>query len=101
MARTAVTKTCKINRTTPVAPSHLERYCRDLDGWPCSWMGWEKDLPTVDCGHDVSKGWRLSRGRGEGPMKSFVMELTPKYNLKLHLLSRILPLTVTFVIEIL
>ena len=23
----------------------LERYCRGLDDWPRSWMGWEKDLP--------------------------------------------------------
>jgi hypothetical protein len=23
----------------------LERYCRGLDNWPRSWMGWEKDLP--------------------------------------------------------
>ena len=23
----------------------LERYCRGLDTWPRSWMGWEKDLP--------------------------------------------------------
>jgi hypothetical protein len=28
-------------------------YCRDLESWPRSWMGWEKDLPPgeslVDC----------------------------------------------------
>jgi hypothetical protein len=42
MARKAA-KTSKINRTTP--SSNLERYCRDLNGWPRSWMGWEKDLP--------------------------------------------------------
>jgi len=23
----------------------LEHYCRDLNGWPSSWMGLEKDLP--------------------------------------------------------
>jgi len=23
----------------------LSVYCRDLDEWPRSWMGWEKDLP--------------------------------------------------------
>ncbi len=23
----------------------LERYCRGLDDWPRSWMGWEKDVP--------------------------------------------------------
>ncbi len=38
-------KTSKINRATPVSHSLLERYCRGLDGWPHSWMGWEKDLP--------------------------------------------------------
>ena len=47
MARKVAAKTSKINRTTPVPspPSPLERYCRDLEGWPRSWMGWEKDLP--------------------------------------------------------
>ncbi len=38
-------KTSTINRTTPVPHSLLERYCRGLDNWPRSWMGWEKDLP--------------------------------------------------------
>ena len=46
MVRKAATaKTSKINRTTPTASSSLERYCRDPEGWPRSWMGWEKDLP--------------------------------------------------------
>jgi hypothetical protein len=46
MARKAATaKTSKINRTTSTSSSSLERYCRDLEGWPRSWMGWEKDLP--------------------------------------------------------
>jgi hypothetical protein len=45
MARKAAAKTSKINRTTPGSSSTLERYCRDLNGWPRSWMGWEKDLP--------------------------------------------------------
>ena len=37
-------RTTKINATT--APRHgLEHYCRDLNGWPRSWMGFEKDLP--------------------------------------------------------
>jgi len=44
MARQAA-KTSKINRTTPGPSSKLERYCRDLAGWPRSWIGWEKDLP--------------------------------------------------------
>jgi hypothetical protein len=34
----------KINRAA--SPRHdLEHYCRDLNGWPGSWMGLEKDLP--------------------------------------------------------
>jgi hypothetical protein len=37
-------KTSTINRPTPHLPSLLERYCRGLNGWPRSWMGWEKDL---------------------------------------------------------
>ena len=46
MARkTATAKTSTINRAAPNAFSGLERYCRGLDEWPRSWMGWEKDLP--------------------------------------------------------
>ena len=41
----AAAKTSTINRATPSSSSGLERYCRGLDGWPRSWMGWEKDLP--------------------------------------------------------
>jgi hypothetical protein len=41
----AATKASTINRATPTAPADLERYCRGLDDWPRSWMGWEKDLP--------------------------------------------------------
>src|ERR1700688_1197530 len=38
-------RTTRINRA-PAAPRHnLEHYCRDLNGWPRSWMGLEKDLP--------------------------------------------------------
>ena len=38
-------RTTKINLAT-AAPRHgLEHYCRDLNGWPRSWMGLEKDLP--------------------------------------------------------
>ena len=38
-------RTTKINRAA-TAPRHdLEYYCRDLNGWPRSWMGLEKDLP--------------------------------------------------------
>jgi hypothetical protein len=46
MARKRATaKTSTINRATPVSSALVERYCRGLDGWPRSWMGWEKDLP--------------------------------------------------------
>jgi hypothetical protein len=41
----AAAKTSTINRATPSSSSGLERYCRGLDGWTRSWMGWEKDLP--------------------------------------------------------
>jgi len=41
----AAAKTSTINRATPVSSSLLERYCRGLDNWPRSWMGWKKDLP--------------------------------------------------------
>ena len=41
----AAEKTSTINRANPVSSSGLERYCRGLDDWPRSWMGWEKDLP--------------------------------------------------------
>jgi hypothetical protein len=38
-------RTTRINRV-PAAPRHdLEHYCRDLNGWPRSWMGLEEDLP--------------------------------------------------------
>src|SRR5216683_2633615 len=41
-------RTTRINRA-PAAPRHgLEHYCRDLNGWPRSWMGLEKDLPASD-----------------------------------------------------
>src|SRR5215212_7987111 len=38
-------KTTKVNRAAPVPRYGLEHYCRDLNGWPRSWMGLEKDLP--------------------------------------------------------
>jgi hypothetical protein len=38
-------RTTKINLAA-TAPRHgLEHYCRDLNGWPRSWMGLETDLP--------------------------------------------------------
>jgi hypothetical protein len=39
-------KTYKVNRaTTAVASCHASAVCRNLDNWPRSWMGLEKDLP--------------------------------------------------------
>jgi len=35
----------KINRAVTRPRHDLEHYCRDLNGWPRSWMGLEKDLP--------------------------------------------------------
>jgi hypothetical protein len=41
----AKARTTKINRAV-TAPRHdLEHYCRDLNSWPRSWMGLEKDVP--------------------------------------------------------
>jgi hypothetical protein len=37
-------RTTKINRAAPSPRHDLEHYCRDLNGWPRSWMGLEKDL---------------------------------------------------------
>ena len=47
MARTIFkVKTSKVNRAaTSAASSDASAYCRDLDNWPRSWMGLEKDLP--------------------------------------------------------
>jgi hypothetical protein len=38
-------RTTKINRAATSPRHDLEHYCRDLNGWPRSWMGLEKDLP--------------------------------------------------------
>src|SRR6202011_4347450 len=39
-------KTSRVNRAAIWAPSSdASAYCRDLDNWPRSWMGLEKDLP--------------------------------------------------------
>src|ERR1035437_5877040 len=38
-------RTTKITRAATAARHDLEHYCRDLNGWPRSWMGLEKDLP--------------------------------------------------------
>jgi hypothetical protein len=39
-------RTTKINRAATRPRHDLEYYCRDLNGWPRSWMGLEKDLPA-------------------------------------------------------
>src|SRR5437763_17141633 len=38
-------RTTKINRATTTPRHGIEHYCRNLNGWPRSWMGLEKDLP--------------------------------------------------------
>ena len=47
MARTvSKAKTSRLTRATqPVAATDVSACCRDLDNWPRSWMGLEKDLP--------------------------------------------------------
>ncbi len=48
MARTiSQAKTSRVNHATPTpgASADVSAYCRDLDNWPHSWMGVEKDLP--------------------------------------------------------
>ena len=41
----ATAKITKINRAATTPRHELEHYCRDLNSWPRSWMGLEKDLP--------------------------------------------------------
>jgi hypothetical protein len=38
-------KNTSVNRITPPAAIDVSAYCRDLQNWPRSWMGLEKDLP--------------------------------------------------------
>jgi hypothetical protein len=38
-------RTTKINRAITTSRHGLEHYCQDLNNWPRSWMGLEKDLP--------------------------------------------------------
>jgi hypothetical protein len=39
-------KTSSVTRATTSAPSSdASAYCRDLDNWPRSWMGLERDVP--------------------------------------------------------
>ena len=39
-------RTTKINRAAARPRHDLEYYCRNLNDWPRSWMGSEKDLPA-------------------------------------------------------
>jgi len=41
----ATARSTKISRAATVPHHELEHYCRDLNGWPRSWMGLDKDLP--------------------------------------------------------
>src|ERR1700704_2930485 len=42
----STTKTSRVNRSAASAsPADVFTFCRDLDNWPQSWMGLEKDLP--------------------------------------------------------
>src|SRR2546427_4650932 len=42
----SMAKTSRVNHATkPVAATAVSAYCRDLENWPRSWMGLEKDLP--------------------------------------------------------
>src|SRR5215469_13231719 len=41
----AATKTSTTQTGSIALSARLERYCRGLEDWPRSWMGWEKDLP--------------------------------------------------------
>ena len=45
MARMTKGKTSTVSQTTSPAPGDAGVFCRDLEGWPRSWMGLEKDLP--------------------------------------------------------
>ena len=58
-------KSSSVNRITKaVAPANASAYCHDLDNWPRSWMGLEKDLPPVKLGYRASLRLPI-RSRGE------------------------------------
>jgi hypothetical protein len=60
---TVKARTTKINRAATRPRHDLEHYCRDLNGWPRSWMGLEKDLPPgeqlVACFRPFLNTWRF------------------------------------------
>jgi hypothetical protein len=37
-------KTSTVNHSSPVVPANLAAYCKDLEDWPRSWMGFPQDL---------------------------------------------------------
>jgi len=41
-------KNTSVNRTTQPVATDVSAYCHDLDNWPRSWMGLEKDLPPAE-----------------------------------------------------
>jgi hypothetical protein len=43
--RVSAVKPSTINRATPDPLADITRHGADLETWPRSWMGWEKDLP--------------------------------------------------------
>jgi len=43
--KAAAAKTTRINRAARASAADLEYYCRGLNDWPRTWMGWEKDVP--------------------------------------------------------
>src|SRR5713226_7419118 len=43
--RISMRRPSTINHAPPVPLPDLSRYGTDLENWPRSWMGWEKDLP--------------------------------------------------------
>jgi hypothetical protein len=43
--KAAAAKITRINRAARASAADLEYYCRGLNDWPRSWMGWEKDVP--------------------------------------------------------
>jgi hypothetical protein len=47
MAKKAVgkAKNSKINRATPIPKVDLPQILAEMNDWPRSWMGWEKDIP--------------------------------------------------------
>jgi hypothetical protein len=43
--KASMAKSSTLNHSTPVVHAPLAAYCKDLEDWPRSWMGFPKDLP--------------------------------------------------------